>query len=86
MDSGCVDGPWEAVVIDKETLLRIEDDAWLFPDTTDTVHLLVQEIRRLNGWGLIPDTPHEKTCLCDACICVGCGETKHKGKCRRWAR
>jgi hypothetical protein len=26
--------------------------------------------------------PHSADCLCDACICAGCGQRKHEGSCR----
>lgn len=30
--------------------------------------------------------PHPVGCLCDYCVCAGCGEKKHPGKCERRRR
>ena len=39
----------------------------------------------LHGAGHQPDN-HPNHCLCDNCICGGCGDRKHVGKCQRRSR
>ena len=61
---------------------------WIAQSANSPISRMEAELllNKLNEPTMRPDTPHEKTCLCDACTCAGCGETKHKGKCRRGAR